>query len=491
MIIFLLLAVCVASALAAFFAPREARLFGSALAFSSVIGLLGAWGSLSVLFSHTQTIWHGWGYVDQFAALLLLIISFVQWTATLVSLPYMREELHEKVIEFKQARWYFSLLPLFVLSMVLTVTSNNLGIMWVALEGTTLATTILVAFYTKGGSLEAAWKYIVLCSVGITLGLLGILLVFHAAILSGQFSAADGVTWTALRHLAANLDPVIMRWAFVFIFIGYGAKVGLVPMHTWLPDAHGRTPSPISGMLSGVLLNVALFAILRFKFLVDPSQISSAWTNKFFLVFGALSFALPAAFIVMQKNYKRLLAYSSIEHMGLIVFSIGLGALGMMAAMINLIGHALAKSLLFFGTGNLLLHFKSTKFERVSDVLHRLPLTGGFFLFGLLALLAVPPSPLFLGEYLAFVQGFAVYPWLTIGLLLAGAVIFAGMIQRIMPMLCLSPDATNTPSATRAERWNLSHTAMALHACALLVVGIALFFPATQTWLERLTSSLL
>jgi len=426
--------------------------------------------------------------VDQFAALLMALVGFVQWTATLTSAPYLKEELHEKTVTFPQARIYHGLLQLFVLSMMLALAADSIGIMWVALEGTTLATTMLVAFYTRGGSLEAAWKYIVLCSVGISLGLLGVLLVFYAASVAGLGSDANALNWTGLHAAAHVFSPAIMRWAFAFIFIGYGAKVGLAPMHTWLPDAHGRTPSPISGMLSGVLLSVALYAILRFKGLVDLSLGGSTWTNGFFLVFGAISFMLPAAFILSQRNYKRLLAYSSIEHMGFIVFCIGLGVPGMIAAVAHLIGHALAKSMLFFGTGNILLRWKSTKFSRLGPVITSLPYTGTLFMLGLLALLAVPPSPIFFSEVSAFTVAIGTHPWLSAAMLFAGTVIFAGMIRHFVPMIYgKRPDPVDAP----VETWNLSHTAMSLHLVLLFVLGIVFLTPAGQTTLSSIASSIL
>ncbi len=426
--------------------------------------------------------------VDAFAALLIALVGFVQWTAVLVSGPYLREELHERIISFRKAQVYHSLLHLFVLSMMLALATSNIGIMWIALEATTLATTLLVAFYIREGSLEAAWKYIMICSVGISLGLLGVLLVLYAATTAGFGASADVLNWTALRGMAPILSPSVMRWAFVFIFIGFGAKVGLVPMHTWLPDAHGRTPSPISGMLSGVLLNVALFAILRFKGLTDLAEGSAVWTNRLFLVFGALSFILPAAFILVQRHYKRLLAYSSIEHMGFIAFCIGLGRPGMLAAVIHLIGHSLIKSMLFFGSGNILLRWKTTKIAQIGPVLSSLPYTGTLFLLGVLALLATPPSPMFLSEYLAFAAAIGSHPILVIGILLAGAVIFAGFLRNLIPMLfSKKPDTVNAP----VERWNVSHVAMSLHLIAVAALGVLCLSPSVQAYLTNLAASIL
>lgn len=469
-----------------FLVRKEPTLRTLSIAWSTLIAVLTGIVTVPVLVngvSYSSGMWH----VDAFAALLMILVGFIQWTATLVSAPYIKEELHEKVVTFTQARLYHALLQLFVLSMMFALAADNIGIMWIALEGTTLTTTMLVAFYTHGGSLEAAWKYIVLCSIGISLGLLGVLLVFHASSITGLDTDA-ALSWTTLRSVAHGFSPQVMRLAFAFIFIGYGAKVGFVPMHTWLPDAHGRTPSPISGMLSGVLLSVALYAILRFKGLTDLALGSSAWTNQFFLIFGALSFILPAAFILVQRNYKRLLAYSSIEHMGFIAFCIGLGAPGLIAAVAHLIGHAIAKSMLFFGTGNILLRWKSTKIERIGPVMTSLPYTGSLFTLGLLTLLAVPPSPLFMSEILAFAAAMNTHPWLSAAMLLAGTVIFAGMIRNLVPMIFgKREDHVTAP----VERWNLSHSAMLLHLLLLIALGLVFFTPAGQATLASIAASII
>ncbi len=488
MLLSLLLLVSVLAGLSVFLASQERTLHRIVLTGSTLVGILALFVGISALPTTPHLFGGGWWYVDPFAALLIILIGFIQWTATLTSIPYLHEEMHEGVVTWAQARMYYLLLQLFVFSMLLTVISNNIGLMWVALEGTTLATTLLVAFYTREGSLEAAWKYILICSVGITLGILGLLLVVYAS-QQGGLSIGHALTWTALGAAASTFPPALMRWAFVFIFIGYGAKVGLVPMHTWLPDAHGRTPSPISAMLSGVLLNVALFAILRYKSLVDASLGSAVWTQRFFLFFGALSFLLPIAFVIIQRNYKRLLAYSSIEHMGLIVFAIGLGAPGMIAAVIHIVGHALAKSLLFFGTGNILLRWKSTKIEHVGAVMQVLPRTGTLFLLGVLALLALPPSPLFLSEYLIVSAAFAHHPVLILVLLLGGVLIFGGMINLLMPLLYTKREGVESPVSS--EPWNLSHTAMTLHVLALIGVGVFCLTPFARTLIADMVSYLL
>src|SRR3989344_4630762 len=378
---------------------------------------------------HTSDLWH----IDAAAGMMLMLIAFIQWTAVAVSVRQLTEEMHEGVITHARFQQYAALFALFVFSMSVTAISNNLGVLWVALEATTLATTFLVSFYAQQGSIEAAWKYLILCSTGITLALIGLLITFYAAQTAGVEEA--GLLWTNLLAQGTTLSPFLMQLAFIFILIGYGTKAGLVPLHAWLPDAHGTAPAPISALLSSVLLPVAFLAILRFKSIVDLSLGDPTWTGTLLVVFGLISICIPAFFILVQQDYKRLLAYSSIEHMGLIALAFGLGGVAAVAGMIHLAGHALVKSALFFGAGAILLRFKSTKFARVHAVGNVLPYTAVFFLIGLLALLAVPPSPLFLSEYLLVAVGLRSHPVIMALVLIALTITAAGFIRLCMPFL--------------------------------------------------------
>jgi hydrogenase-4 component F len=241
----------------------------------------------------SQDLWS----LDRFSAFMVLLVGGLYLSASFVSYRYLAQEFKEGILQLKQVRLYLLSLPLFILSMFVVIFANNMGVLWVALEATTLTTTFLVAFYTKDASLEAAWKYIIICSTGIALGLLGILMFAYAGTSAGSLSAEDVFHLNQLRLHADTLLPEIVKWAFVFVFIGIGTKVGFVPMHAWLPDAHSKTPSPISAILSGVLLNVALYTILRFKLITDLSLENTWWTERFFLTFGLLSIVIPAFLI--------------------------------------------------------------------------------------------------------------------------------------------------------------------------------------------------
>ena len=411
--------------------------------------------------------------LDRFAALILLLVMAVYAGSVVASWCYVRRERANGVITVRQERLYYGLLHLFVLTMGGAVLANNIAVLWIALEATTLSTTLLVAFRRTTGSIEAAWKYIVLCSTGITLGLLGVLMMSYAAQSSGALEGDSAFLLTALREHAAAFAPATVRWAFVFLFIGIGTKVGLAPMHTWLPDAHSKTPSPISALLSGVLLNVAFFVLIRFKMVADATLGSPEWTNQLFLIFGIMTVAIPAFILLSQRNYKRMLGYSSVEHMGLMTFAVGLGPFGMVPALMHMIGHAFAKPLLFLGAGEILEVWKSTTMADVRDAMRRVPRTATLFLLGLLALLAVPPSALFVSEFFLIGFGITTHPVLTAFLLVLLTMTFIAMVRGVIPML-YARAADDVPERVHRERWNPVHLVLALQLTA--VVGIGCWF---------------
>lgn len=473
MAIALIIIVAAVSAIACLSARTYRSCFNMAVAGSAVVfalSLVVAAGYSSFGFSEISAFATG-----GLARMLIALIGFVQFAAVLASGRYMETEIGEKIVAFSQARWYYALIPVFVFSMVLAVAADGLGLMWIAVEGTTLATTMLVAFYTKDGSLEAAWKYILVCSVGIGIGLVGVLLLYYSAVSAGIGGEALSVTWTGLNAAAAQLPPAIVKLAFVFFFIGFGAKVGIVPMHTWLPDAHSRTPSPVSGMLSGVLLPVALYAVVRAKSLTDAVLGSGAWTGNFFIFFGALSVIVAACFMIKQPNFKRLLAYSSIEHMGIAVFALGLGNTGLTIACVHVFGHALAKSGLFFNAGSIMNAYGSTKFKNVSAVAKFLPITGTLFVFGILMLLAVPPSPLFFSEVAVISAAVGSHPFATAVVSLALVMVGASFFASFMPMLFERREDALPPHA-HPEKIGGVHVAVGVALLCLAAAGLAFAF---------------
>jgi len=373
-------------------------------------------------------------YVDALGAIMLLIVTVIGLAAGVYSVGYLREEVKKNIVGFRRVKQYFILLHFFILAMMFAVSTTNPILMWVGIEATTLSTAFLISFYNKPKGTEAAWKYLMINSIGLLFAFFGTLLYLTSV----QAPTSGLINWQTLILNARNLNPIIAKMAFVFIIVGYGTKVGLSPMHTWLPDAHSNAPAPISSLLSGVLLNVAFMAILRFKIVTDLA-IGSSYSEKLFIGFGLLSLVISAFIIFVQKNYKRLLAYSSIEHMGIVSLGIGFGGIGVFASILHMIYHSLTKSLMFFSAGNIFLKYSSTKINNIKGVLKTLPITGIIFFVGFLAIVGIPPFGLFITEYYIGLAGISVYPVLTIIFIVFLVLVFIGMLKQITGMLFNKP----------------------------------------------------
>jgi hydrogenase-4 component F len=403
-------------------------------------------------------------YVDALSALLVVVITLLGAIAAVYAVGYLRAEGETRT------RRFFGLFQVFLFTMLLAVTTNNLGLMWVAVEGTTLATVFLVNLHNTRTSVEAAYKYLILSSMGIALAFIGTALMYS----TGSAQAGErAVDWTVLREAASSLNPQVVRLAFVFILIGYGTKAGLAPMHTWLPDAHSEAPAPISALMSGVLLNVGLYALLRFKTITDAA-VGAEFASDLLLGIGLLSLAVAAVFLLTQRNYKRMLAYSSVEHMGIIALGLGFGGYwGVLGALLHLVGHALAKSLLFILSGSVLLKFHTTEMRGVRGLLRATPGVGGAFLAGTLALLGMPPFSLFISEFLIVRAGLGSRaPWLA-GIALALLVIvFGAMLANVNRMLYTAPVETppTAPAPSANMRWALAP--LAINFTLLAVFGL-------------------
>lgn len=444
--------------------------------------LAGAFGVLGMGIAVSLEIWRGEPmaglgallYADALSALLVLVIVSLGAIAAVYAVGYLRAERET------HTRRFFALFHLFLFTMLLAVTTNNLGVMWVAIEGTTLATVFLVNLRNTRTSLEAAYKYLIVSSVGIALAFIGTVLMYY----TGSIHAGEGaVNWTALRAVAESLNPQVVRLAFVFILIGYGTKAGLAPMHTWLPDAHSEAPAPISALMSGVLLNVGLYALLRFKVITDAA-LGTGFASNLMLGIGLLSLAVAAVFLLSQRNYKRMLAYSSVEHMGIICLGIGFGGYwGILGAVLHLIGHALAKSLLFILSGNVLVKYHTTEIRGVRGLLRAAPWTGGAFLAGTLALLGLPPFSLFISEFLIVRAGLASQaPWLAVLGVALFVAVFAGMLANVNRMLYDAAPGVETHDTVSAEahppthrqgvQWTLAP--LAVNFAVLVVLGLTM-----------------
>ena len=406
--------------------------------------------------------------IDALSALMVAIITFLDAIAALYAVGYIRAEVDDT--HLSRARLFFTLFHLFIFTMLVAVTTDNLGVMWVAIEGTTLATVFLVNLQHTRTSLEAAYKYLILSSVGIALAFIGTALVYYA----GAAKAGEiAVNWTALRDAAGSLNPEVVRLAFVFIIIGYGTKAGLAPMHTWLPDAHSEAPAPISALMSGVLLNVGLYAMMRFKAVVDVA-VGPEFAAGLLLGIGLLSLLVAAVFLVAQRDYKRMLAYSSVEHIGIICLGLGFGGYwGVFGALLHVVNHALSKSLLFILSGNILLKYHSTEIREVRGLLHSAPWTGALFLAGTLALIGLPPFAPFISEFIIFRAGLESHPWAATAGIVLLVIVFGGMLASVNQMLYGEPP-DDLPRGDALRLWLMP---LAANFALLLMLGLTLPAP--------------
>lgn len=369
--------------------------------------------------------------IDALGAIALCIISTVGCAVVFYSIHYLREETREKVVGFTRVRQYFILLNLFLAAMSIAVATASPMLTWISIEATTLSTAFLISFYNKKSAMEAAWKYLIINSVGLLLAFFGTLLYFSFQQSIGE---ASFVSWDTLRGAAAHFDSSIAKIAFVFILIGYGTKVGLFPMHTWLPDAHSNAPAPVSALLSGVLLNVALVAVLRFKLITDVA-VGHAFSDRLLTLFGLLSICIAVLIIFTQKNYKRLLAYSSIENMGIMALGFGFGGIGAFAAILHMVYHALVKSALFLSSGTIFLKYHSTKIADVKGVITALPVASIIFFTGFFVITGMPPFGIFFTKVLILSSGITAHPVVTIAALLCVAVLFVGFFKHMTAMM--------------------------------------------------------
>jgi hydrogenase-4 component F len=370
---------------------------------------------------------------DGLSAFFLLNVALISGLALVYSLDYLR---HTDGERFSSARWFYALLFFFMTTMVGVCLSSNLGLLWIMMEATTLASALLVGFYNTRGAVEAGWKYLIVCTVGIAFALFGTIVLYLAAIKSG-LSPQVALDWKSLMEAAPRLasGAELLKLAFVFVVVGYGTKVGFVPMHSWLPDAHAEAPSPVSAMLSGVLLNCALYTLLRFDAVISRAT-GTRFSHTLLLVFGVVSLVTAGLLIVVQRDLKRLLAYSSIEHMGIIAIGVGLGGgLGLYGALLHTFNHSLVKTLLFFLAGNVRQNFGTSRMDRIGGLARTMPQTALALSLGSLALVGLPPFALFVSEFAILSEAFAQSRVLVVTLfLITLSVVFGGMLQHLFGM---------------------------------------------------------
>jgi len=471
-------------------AGARARLAGTAQAVGAAIAFGCSLALLALLDGGKPLAgWDGFLYVDSLGGFFLMTVAAVTLLAAVGSVSYVAAQEDDGELSGFQVRLYFSFFGLFASLMLAALETGNLGLLFVLVEASTLASAALVGLEGRARSLEAAWKYIIISSLGVTIALVGTLFLFYSG--SALHSVANhgssnlGLTWPYLLAHAHALAPQSLRLAFLLAVVGYGTKVGLAPMHTWLPDAHAEAPSPASAMLSAALLNTGMYAIIRFL-AIAHARLGSAYPRAVLLSFGFASIVIGALFMVRRSTAggpggrppgvqsKRLFAYSSVEHMGIIAVALGFGGLlGLYGALLQTLNHALAKAVLFLSSGDVSLRYRTREASQVSGLLAAVPVTGGVLLLATFAVLGSPPFGLFLSELTIVRAGFAsaspVFPLLLLALLGLAFVAFArttaGMVTGSPPARLSSPYRGRAAVAVTAAP-------LILGLAALLVLGL-------------------
>jgi hydrogenase-4 component F len=419
--------------------------------------------------------------VDDLNIVFVVLSTFVGFTTSIFSALYIAHELAIGRLTPAYLRFYHAMYQVLMFAMNLALVANNIGLMWVAVELATLTTVVMVGMYRTHEALEAAWKYFILGSVGIALALFGTILIYMAALpVAGE--GLDAMTWTVLIEKAAVFDASLLNLAFVFLLLGYGTKVGLAPLHAWLPDAHAEGPTPISAVLSGLLLNVALYAVLRFKLLLAANAEAVA-PGPLMMTMGLTSLVFAAFMLYRRRDIKRMFAYSSIEHMGIIVFAFGMGGpLANFAALLHMTMHSLTKSAIFFTVGHIA-QVKGT--QRIADIgglTETHPWLGWGLVFGVVAIAGLPPFGVFMSEFLIVTSTFAREPLLAVPLVGGILIAFGALLLRLNGLAFGEPRGPTTPVEA-------SYLPMYTHLA--LVLGAGLYLPPPLVaWFQNVAAML-
>jgi hydrogenase-4 component F len=404
---------------------------------------------------------------DGLSSFFLINIAFISGLVLVYASGYLR---HTGEGRFSSPRWFYALVFLFLFTMISVCLSGNLGLLWIMMEGTTLASALLVGFYNTEGAVEAGWKYLMVCTVGIAFALFGTIVLYLAAVKAGV-NSAGALDWALLMNAIPwiSLDPHLVKLSFLFIIVGYGTKIGFVPMHSWLPDAHAEAPTPISALLSAVLLNCAMYAVMRYDAIVSHA-IGPAFPHTLLLIFGVMSLIVAGLLILVQRNLKRLMAYSSIEHMGIIAIGLGLGGpLGLFGALLHIFNHSVGKSLLFFSAGNVRENFGTLRMDRVSGMARTLPQTSAALVVGSLAIVGLPPFSLFVSEFAILSASFSQAHYVVAALFLSVlSVVFGGFTYHLLSMLCGEPKY----APANAKLLPSEYSVMGIAAVCLLFFGV-------------------
>jgi hydrogenase-4 component F len=420
-------------------------------------------------------------FIDDFNIYMVILTSFVAFTAAWFSAGYIAHEIEEGRLSSIHLRFYHAMYQVLSFAMLLALITNNIGVMWAAIELSTLTTVLMVSLYRTRPSLEAAWKYFILGSVGIALALFGTILVYLAAQKS-MGPGMEALTWSSLYADAPNFEPELLNLAFVFLLIGYGTKTGLVPLHAWLPDAHAEGPTPISAVLSGLLLNVALYAIIRFKMLLAANGDALA-PGPLLIVMGLTSLFVAALMLYRRRDIKRLFAYSSIEHMGIITFAFGMGGpLANFAGLLHMTMHSLTKSAIFYAIGVASQARGTQQIDQLRGLTSSHPALGWALVAGAVAISGLPPFGLFMSEFLLVSSTFSRTPLLGALLLLGLLIAFAGLMLRIHGIAFGEAERDTRP---------LTASLLPLYAHLILILIGGIFLPGPLvSWFQTVAEGL-
>ena len=419
--------------------------------------------------------------VDDLNIVFVVLNTFVAFTSSVFSASYIAHELEIGRLTPTHLRFYHAMYQTLLFAMNLALVANNIGLMWVAIEMATLTTVAMVGIYRTPEAIEAAWKYFILGSVGIALALFGTILVYMAARpVMGE--GIDGMVWTKLIVRVGEFEPALLNLAFVFLMLGYGTKVGLAPLHAWLPDAHAEGPTPISAVLSGLLLNVALYAVLRFKLLLDANANAIA-PGPLMATLGIVSLIFAAFMLYRRRDIKRLFAFSSIEHMGIIVFAFGMGGpLANFAGLLHMTMHSLTKSAIFFTVGHIAQAKGTQKIADIRGLTVSHPALGWGLVVGVFAIAGLPPMGIFTSEFLVVSSTFARQPWLALLLVFGLLLAFGALVLRLQGMAFGEP----SPGDRRSTASSLP---IAAHLGLVLAAGLYLP-PPLVAWFQHVAAML-
>ena len=405
--------------------------------------------------------------IDDLGLVFLLLLVVLTLAVSIYTVGWLKQAVAVGNMKAESLRSYFALVHLFVATMVVTVLADNLGVLWIAMEGTTITSAVLIGYHGHQHGLEAAWKYIIVTTIGISFGLFGTVLVYAAAAAGG----AVAMSWSAIMKVAPTLDPGIVRIGFIFVMVGYGTKAGLAPMHLWLPDAHSQAPTPVSTLLSGILIKCALLAIIRFQ-TITAAACGPAFPAEVLLVFGLTSVVVATPFILVQQDIKRLLGYHSIEHVGIVALGLGFGgSVGTYGALLHVVNHGITKALAFFAAGTAIARYGSRDIHVIRGLFAVAPIGATLLMLAALSLAGMAPFSIFMSELMVLRAGIGDGHWVAIAIFLAMVVvIFAGLLHHVGAMVFGEPTAA---AGREAEAWS-PLLGMLLLAAIMVLLGLTI-----------------